>query len=144
MLILPAQGSAVLYLQRDNEKRVRIASAIFAVFLLVLPLFFIEAPFFSANAGWIAAGIGPPGLRSLREVAVSFAGARIPPRIRQRLLEALFAIGFCMYLGQLARAARVVLRKQATICVWLPGSEFQSRYLWLSLKYFLYSLYAMC
>lgn len=106
MLILPAQGSAVLYLQRDNEKRVRIASAIFVVFLLVLPLFFIEAPFFSVNAGWIAAGIGPPGPRSLREVAVSFAGATIPPRIRQRLLEALFAIGFCMYLGQLARAVR--------------------------------------
>lgn len=106
MLILPAQGAAVLCLQRDKHKRVLIAGAIFTVFILVLPLFFIAAHFYSTDTDWIASGIGPPGLASLREVAVSFAGAVAPPRLRQRLIEALFAIGVFLYLGQFVTAAR--------------------------------------
>jgi len=106
MLILPAQGAAVLCLQPDKHKRVLIASAIFTVFILVLPLFFIAAHFYSTDADWIASGIGAPDLPSLREVAVSFAGAVAPPRLRQRLLEALFAIGLFLYLEQFVMAAR--------------------------------------
>lgn len=106
MLILPAQGTAILFLQREKAKRLRVAKAICAVSVLVLPLFFIAAHWYSGDPDWIAASIGSPGLRSLREVAVSFAGAIPPPRIRQRLLEALFAAGFFMCLERFATAAR--------------------------------------
>jgi hypothetical protein len=107
MLILPAQGAALVFLQREtNVALARVAGALCATCVLVLPLFPIAAHFYSGNADWIAAGIGPPGLHSLREVAVSFAGAIAPPRIRQRLLEALFAAGFFMCLERFATAVR--------------------------------------
>jgi len=106
MLIVPAQGTAVLCLRRDTRGLVRIAGAMLAVCLLVLPLFFLAARFYDASADWIAVGIGRPGLGALREVAVSFVGGIAPPRIRQRSLEALFAIGFCTYLWRSVTVAR--------------------------------------
>ena len=106
MLILPAQGAALVFVQREtNAGRVRVASALCTICVLVLPLFPIAAHFYG-GAGWIAATIGPPGLHSLREVAVSFAGAIAPPRIRQRPLEALFAAGFVMFLERFVTAVR--------------------------------------
>jgi 4-amino-4-deoxy-L-arabinose transferase-like glycosyltransferase len=107
MLILPAQGATVFFLQRKtNAALVRVASALCSTCVLVLPLFPIAVHFYQGSANWVAAGIGPPGLHSLREVAVSFAGAIAPPRIRQRLLEALFAAGLIMYLERFVTAIR--------------------------------------
>jgi mannosyltransferase len=107
MLILPAQGAAVLFLQRKtNAALFRIVSALCSTCVLVLPLFAIAFHFYQGGANWIAAGIGPPGLHSLREVAVSFAGAIAPPRIRQRPLEVLFAAGLIMYLERFVTAIR--------------------------------------
>ena len=107
MLILPAQGAALFFVQREtNAGCVRVASALCTICVLVLPLFPIAAHFYGGAASWIAATIGPPGLHSLREVAVSFAGAIAPPRIRQRPLEALFAAGFFMFLERFVTAVR--------------------------------------
>ena len=145
MLILPAQGAAVLCLQRDKDKRVLIAGAIFTVFILVLPLFFIAAHFYNTDADWIASGIGPPGLASLREVAVSFAGAVAPPRLRQRLIEALFAIGVFLYLGQFVTAARRCFwrRRGRYACGCRVRNSNRATHGYLS-TYSPYSLCAMC
>jgi mannosyltransferase len=108
MLILPAQGLTLFFVQRETSvTHVRVASALCTVCVLVLPLFPIAVHFYSGNAAWIAAGIGSPGIHSLREVAVSFAGAIAPPRIRQRPLEALFAAGFLMFLARFVTAVRI-------------------------------------
>jgi hypothetical protein len=107
MLVLPAQCAALFLFQHEaNAARFRVTIALCAICVLVVPLFPVAAYFHSGDADWIAVGIGAPGLHSLREVAVSFAGAIAPPRIRQRLLEALFAGGFCMFLEQLVTAIR--------------------------------------
>jgi uncharacterized membrane protein len=105
MLILPAQFVAIFFVQHETHVvPIRAASALCVAFVLVLPLFPIAAHFYSGADDWIAAGVGPPGLHSLREVAVSFAGATAPPRIRQRQLEALFAAGFFIFLARFVTA----------------------------------------
>jgi hypothetical protein len=106
MLMLPAQGATILFIRGNRGDRVRLISAVCAVCVLALPLFPIAAHWYHGDADWIAASMGRPGLRALREVAISFAGGIPPPRIRQRLLEALFAAGFLMCQWQFAVAFR--------------------------------------
>ena len=60
MLILPVQGVALFFVQREtNAGRVRVASALCTICLLVLPVFLI-AHFHSGSVDWIAARVGSP------------------------------------------------------------------------------------
>jgi hypothetical protein len=99
ILILPAQGLTLLYLEREWSKRRRLLWAMSLVGLLLVPMFILTAYWYSGGEEWIARKIGVPGLASLREVAVTFAGAIAPPWVRQRSLEVLTALGFVMFLA---------------------------------------------
>lgn len=106
MLILPAQAAAVLCLRRDKKGLVRIGAAMFAVSVLILPLFYLAAHFYSHSGDWIATSIGASGLASVRKLMVSFVGGIAPPPIRQRPLEALFVLGLCMFLYRPVNSVR--------------------------------------
>jgi hypothetical protein len=99
ILILPAQGLTLLYLQREWSKRRPLLWAMSIVGLLLVPMFILTAYWYSGGEEWIAKKIGVPGLASLREVAVTFAGGIAPPWVRQRSLEVLTALGFVMFLA---------------------------------------------
>lgn len=106
VLIIPAQGLTLLYLQREWSRRRPVLLAMSLVTLLVVPMFILIAYWYSGGEEWIARKIGVPGLASLREVAVTFAGGIAPPRVRQRSLEALTALGFAMFLANWIKGLR--------------------------------------
>lgn len=106
ILILPAQGLTLLYLQREWSKRRPLLLAMSLVGLLLVPILILTVYWYSGGEGWIARKIGVPGLASLREVAVTFAGGIAPPRVRQRWLEALTALGFAMFLANWVKGLR--------------------------------------
>ena len=106
ILVIPAQGLTLLYLQREWSKRRPLLLAMSLVGLLLVPMFALTAYWYSGGEEWIARKIGVPGLASLREVAVAFAGGIAPPRVRQRSLEALTALGFAMFLASWVKGLR--------------------------------------
>jgi mannosyltransferase len=106
VLIIPAQGLTLLYLQREWSKRRPLLLAMSLVGLLLVPILILTAYWYSGGEDWIAKKIGVPGLASLREVAVTFAGGITPPRVRQRSLEALTALGFAMFLVNFVKGLR--------------------------------------
>jgi hypothetical protein len=99
ILILPAQGLTLLFLQREWSKRRPLLWVMSLVALLLVPMFILTAYWYSGGEEWIARKIGVPGLASLREVAVTFAGGIAPPWVRQRSLEVLTALGVLMFLA---------------------------------------------
>jgi mannosyltransferase len=99
VLIVPAQGLTLLYIQREWSKRRPLLLAMSLVGFLLVPIPILTAYWYSGGEQWIAKKIGVPGLASLREVAVTFAGGIAPPPVRQRSLEALTALGFAMFLA---------------------------------------------
>jgi uncharacterized membrane protein len=106
VLIIPAQGLTLLYFQREWSNRRPLLLAMSLVGLLLVPMFILTAYWYSGGEEWIARKIGVPGLASLREVAVTFAGGIAPPRVRQRSLEVLTALGFAMFLANWVKGFR--------------------------------------
>ena len=106
VLIIPAQALSLLYLQPEWCKRRPLLLAMSLVGLLLVPILLLTAYWYGGSEEWIAKKIGPPGWASLREVAVTFAGGIAPPRIRQRSLELLTALGFAMFVAGWVRDMR--------------------------------------
>ena len=106
VLIIPAQGLTLLYFQREWSNRCPLLLAMSLVGLLLVPMFILTAYWYSGGEEWIARRIGVPGLASLREVAVTFAGGIAPPLLRQRSLEVLTALGFAMFVASWVRDMR--------------------------------------
>jgi mannosyltransferase len=106
VLIIPAQALTLLYLQREWCKRRPLLLTMSLVGLLLVPILVLTAYWYSGGEEWIARKIGVPGLAALREVAVTFAGGIAPPRVRQRSLEVLTALGFAMFVAGWVRSTR--------------------------------------
>jgi hypothetical protein len=106
IFIIPAQAAALFFLASSKSKRRTSILDLSLVCLLITPVLAITAYWYTGGENWIGESVGRPGVRALREVAVSFAGGVSPPRIRQRALEVLVAVGFVFYLVEWLKRVR--------------------------------------